>query len=351
MNSIDGMGASAMPIRLLPVGTALPGPPVETATLARYLGLPAGQGRHLDDALGIRTRHLCRDLDGGPPHATLADLATTAAQRALAGAGMTGGDIGAIVMSTATPDSLMPATVNLVADRLGIDRVPSYQIQAGATGALQAIVVAAQMLSSGRQRTVLVLAGDVSTKQLDVPADPGEPPASDGLDVASFGDGAAAAVVTSLDLPGAYLLRQVTVRRGTTAHPAGHTSAWLGAARRGDRGPVVAYDRQLIAGVVPKLAGDRMTGLLDGVGWRTGGLARLLPPQLPGRLASVTAEHLAVPVGRCDSLIEEIGNAANCLPLFQLARACARTGPGDQVAGVAIDPSSWATAGFALQRI
>lgn len=331
-------------IRLLAIGTALPGPPVDTATLARHLGLAAEQGRRLDDALGVRIRHLCRDLDGGPPHATLTDLATTAAERALAGAGVAPEDVGGVVMSTATPDSLMPATVNLVAERLGVDEVPSYQLQAGATGVVQAIDVATQMLATGRQRTVLVIAGDVSTKQLD------PEPGRGALDAASFGDGAAAVVVTSLDLPGSYVVRRMTVRRGTAGHPSGYRADWLGAAKRGTPGPVVTYDRDLIADVVPKLAGDLLTELLDSLAWPAESLARLLPPQLPGGIARLTADQLMVPAERHHSLIEEIGHAANPLPLFQLARACGQTGPDDRVAGVAVDPSNWAVAGFALQR-
>ncbi|WP_146180015.1 3-oxoacyl-ACP synthase [Micromonospora sp. RP3T] len=340
-----------MSIRVLPVGTALPGPPVATATLARHLGLAAEPARRLGDTLGIRSRHLCRDLDGGPPHATLADLATTAAGQAMAEAGVTCGEIGGVVMSTATPDSLMPATVNLVADRLGIDHVPSYQIQAGATGALQAIGVAAQMVSTGRRHTVLVLAGDVSTKQLEIPAASGAASERSALDAASFGDAAAAVVVTTLDRPGAYLLQRLVMRRGTAGLPPGYTADWHGVAERGSPGPVVAYDRDIIAEAVPKLAGDLLGDLLDGVGWRCADLARLLPPQLPGGLAGITARHLAVAADRCDSVVEEIGHAANSLPLFQLAHAYRRSGPGDPVAGVAVDPSDWSAAGVALQRI
>lgn len=343
------MGATR--IHLLSASTALPGPPVGTEKLARHLGLGPDQGRRISDVLGIRTRHLCRDLDGGPPYATLTDLAATAAERALAAADLRPRDVGAILMSTATPDHLMPATVNLVADRLGIDQVPSYQLMAGATGALQTIDLAAQMLSSGRRETVLVIAGEASTKQLGVPLVPGEERARAELDAASLGDGAAAAVVTSRTAPTAYALHRVLVRRDTTGHPPGHTADWLGAAERGTRDRVLAYDRELIAEVVPKLAGGLLVELLDGLGWQPGELARLLPPQLPGVPADGTPGQLAVPAGRCDSRIEEIGHAANPLPLFQLAHAHERTAPGDRIAAVAVDPGGWVTAAIALERV
>jgi 3-oxoacyl-[acyl-carrier-protein] synthase-3 len=340
---------SETPIRLVAAGTALPGSPVATATLARHWGLAADEERRIADALGIHTRHLCRDLDGGPPHTTLADLATTAAERALTGTSVAREDIGAIVMSTATPDRLMPATVNIVADRLGIDQVPTYQLQAGATGSLQAVEVAARLLAAGRAHTVLVLAGDVSTKLLDVAPDPGAEPGR--LDAASCGDGAAAAVLTSRDRPGSYELRRVTVRRGNAGRPPGHTADWLGAAGRDSGRRVLTYDRDLIAGLVPAVAGEVLADLLDHLGWEVDDLARLLPPQLPGGLAGATAQHVGVGAERRTSRVEEVGHVVNPLPLFQLAHACDDTVPGDRVAGVAVDPSDWSAAGFALQRV
>jgi len=338
---------SETPIRLVAAGTALPGSPVATAALARHWGLDEQESRVVD-TLGIRARHLCRDLEGGPPHTTLADLATTAAQRAMTAASASHVDIGAIVMSTATPDRLMPATVNIVADRLGIDQVPSYQLQAGATGALQAVDVAVRLLATGRAHTVLVIAGDVSTKQLDVAPDPGTEPWR--LDAASCGDGAAAAVLTSREHPDSYVLHRVIVRRRNASRPPGHTADWLGAAARDSGRRVVTYDRELIATLVPEVAGEVLADLLRDLGWQADGLTRLLPPQLPGGLTGATAEHFGIGAERCVSRIEEVGHAANPLPLFQLAHAHADTVPGDRVAGVAVDPSDWSAAGFALQR-
>src|SRR6185369_9498532 len=115
-------------VRILSVGTALPGPPVDTPTLTRYLGVDPDRAGWIDATLGTRTRHLSVDLTGTGRPTSLADLVTTAAQRALTTADIAPGGIDAILLSTGAPDQLMPATVNLIADRLRIDGIPTYQL-------------------------------------------------------------------------------------------------------------------------------------------------------------------------------------------------------------------------------
>src|SRR5258708_35365961 len=129
-------------IRILSVGTALPGAPVDTAALAKALRMSGAWEQWVDSFIGTRTRHLSTDRETGERYCTLADLATDAAQRALAAAGVRPEEVDLMVMGTATPDLLMPATVNLVADRLGVDSVPTYQLQSGCSGAVQALEVA-----------------------------------------------------------------------------------------------------------------------------------------------------------------------------------------------------------------
>jgi acetyl-CoA carboxylase carboxyltransferase component len=65
----------------------------------------------------------------------------------------------------------MPATVNLVADRLGVDGIPTFQLQAGCSGAVQALEVACHFLAASEHRTALVIGGDTTAKHLDTNLD------------------------------------------------------------------------------------------------------------------------------------------------------------------------------------
>ena len=150
------------------VGTALPGDPVDNAALAKVLGV---NEEWIEVFIGTKTRHFARDLGTGTVRWSLADLCAQAAQKALAAPGIDPGAIEFIVLGTATPDTLMPATVNQVADQLGLDQVPTFQLQSGCAGAIQALSVGQTMIASGQYRTGLVIGGDVCSKHLDVQRD------------------------------------------------------------------------------------------------------------------------------------------------------------------------------------
>jgi len=337
-------------VRILSVGTALPGPPVDTPTLTRCLGVDPDRSGWIDATLGTRTRHLSVDLTGTGGHTSLTDLVATAAQRAMTTAEVAPADIDAILLSTGAPDQLMPATVNLVADRLRIDGIPTYQLQAGATGAIAAIEMAGQLLATGRHRTVLVAAGDTSEKQLDRSGALAGASDDELLDAATFGDAAGAAVLTAVDRPAVMTVHSVLHRRARPGRASGHRADWLGTAARRAGRQTVTYDRDTITATVPEVAAEVLADLLHGLGWRPEDLARLLPPQLWGRLADTVVSRLHVPAQRCDSRVADTGNAANSLPLLQLSAALARTGPGDRVAGVVVDPSGWVAAALAVQH-
>src|SRR5262245_41344627 len=120
-----------MDIRIRSAGSALPGPAIDNAALARRFGMEPLWEQWIDVFIGTATRHLAVDLATGEVRSSLAELGETAARRALAAAGLAPGDVDVVVLGTATPDKLMPATVNVIADRLGIDGIPTYQLQSG----------------------------------------------------------------------------------------------------------------------------------------------------------------------------------------------------------------------------
>src|SRR5690606_16480939 len=119
-----------------------------------------------------------------------------AGERALAAADMDGADIDFVVLGTATPDTLMPATVNNVADLLGLDQVPTFQLQSGCAGAVQALSLGRSLIASGEHRTGLVIGGDVCSKHLALDRDLTKAAPSDLVNCVLFGDGAGAAVLT-----------------------------------------------------------------------------------------------------------------------------------------------------------
>ncbi|MGW3730335.1 3-oxoacyl-ACP synthase III family protein [Streptomyces sp. NPDC000851] len=339
---------TAPTVYLASVGTCLPGDPVDNTTLAKLVGVDESWA---DLFIGNTGRHFAVDLATGQVRHTLADIAATAADRALAEAALEPYDIDCIVMGTATPDQLMPATVNLVADRLGIDNVPTYQLQSGCAGAVQALDVARTLLLAGRCRTVLVIGGDVCAKHLETDFDPGSRTSAELVNYVLFGDGAGAAVLSAEPVGGDGIeIRQVLNRLVGLGREPGQVIDWFGLGDRHSDRTAVSEDYKAIEETVPALAQQMFWELLEDLGWAAADVDFLLPPQLSGRMSDRISAEMPAPDARRINVVRHVGNNGNALPFLQLAELLRQwEGPGRAVA-VAVESSKWIKSGIALER-
>lgn len=328
----------------------LPGPPIDNGTLAGRFGMPSAFEQWIDAFVGTRTRHLVVDLESGLATATLADLGAQAGAEALRAAGLGPADVDLLVLATATPDRLMPTTAAMVADRLGIDQVPAYQLQSGCTGAVQALQVAEALLRGGSHRTALVIGGDVCAKHLDLGMDLTAMPPGQLVNVVLFGDGAGAAVLSTEPGPGSAALLRTLVRLVGRDRPPAQTVEWFGLADRLAGLPAGSEDYKAIQELVPGMAQEVFAELLDDLDWKESEVDYLLPPQLSGTMTRRIAELLDVPDALEISCVAETGNTANALPFFQLERLLPRMVRGDRAVAVTIESSKWIKAGFALEK-
>lgn len=336
-------------VRILSAASTLPGHPVDNGALARRFRMDPVWTQWVDAFVGTRNRHLSIDLTTGEVRHSLADLAVSAGHRALAGAGIEAADVDVVVMGTATPDTLMPATVNVVADQLGIDNVPTYQLQSGCAGAVQALDVASRMLQGGL-RTALVLAGDVSTKYFDLGVDLRSLPSAELVNVVLFGDGAGAAVLTTEQVPHSTAIRGLLNRLTGKDRAPGHTLDWFGPADRMSDRPAAIEDFKAIEHSVPRMAVEILEEMLQILGWQRTDIDYLMPPQLSGRMTARIVEELDLPVATEISCVVDTGNTGNALPFLQLEQALTKMAPGDRALGIAVESSKWIKAGFALER-
>jgi len=130
---------------------------------------------------GIRQRHVAA------PGELTSDLATCAAERALAASGVKASDIDLLVLATATPDNTFPATATKVQARLGLAHgAPAFDVQAVCTGFIYALAVADNFLRCGQSRRALVIGAETFSRILDW---------EDRGTCVLFGDGAGALVL------------------------------------------------------------------------------------------------------------------------------------------------------------
>ena len=129
---------------------------------------------------GIRRRHIAAAGE------FTSDLATRAAERALAAADMSGSDLDLIVLATATPDHTFPATAAKVQARLGMRRGAAFDVQAVCTGFIYALSVADNAIRAGQAKRALVIGAETFSRILDW---------TDRGTCVLFGDGAGALVL------------------------------------------------------------------------------------------------------------------------------------------------------------
>lgn len=338
-------------IRLLSAGTALPGPVVDNAALARRFHMDGVWEQWIDAFVGTHSRHLAVDLESGEVRSSLAELGAAAAKRALDAAGLTAADIDVLVMGTATPDQLMPATVNMVADRIGINGVPTYQLQSGCAGAVQALDVARHLLLTGERRYALVLGGELCAKHFDLDLDLTKVSPGELINVVLFGDGAGAAVLTTEPVTGAPALRRVINRLTGKDRAPGQIVEWFGLIDRASARGAVREDYKAIEESVPEMAAEIATELMNDLGWKPTDVDYLLPPQLSGKMTDRIVRRIDIPGAEEVSCVRTTGNTGNALPFMQLERALPEMVTGDRVLAIAVESSKWIKAGFALEGV
>jgi 3-oxoacyl-[acyl-carrier-protein] synthase-3 len=169
----------------------------------------------------IRTRTGIRERRIAADHETTATLSTNAARDALAVAGVDPVDVDLVIVATASPDYLMPATGVLVARDLGATRAAGFDMNAACSGFVYGLAAGASFVTAGMYRQVLLVGVDLLSRYLDW---------TDRNTCVLFGDGAGAVLLSASEGPGGLLgvelysdgsgEQGIIIPGGGTAHPA-----------------------------------------------------------------------------------------------------------------------------------
>jgi 3-oxoacyl-[acyl-carrier-protein] synthase-3 len=168
-------------------GIALPSRVVTNPELAAQLGEEIQP--FVSGTLGIDERRWCA------PDESTADLAVTAARRALEAAGHPPESVDLLIVATDTPEYVSPATASVVHGRLGLStHAGTFDLNAGCAGFVTALDVAWKYLvADSRYTRILVVGVYAMSRYLDP---------RDKKTVTIFADGAGAALVEATGAPG-----------------------------------------------------------------------------------------------------------------------------------------------------
>ncbi|MDO6657356.1 3-oxoacyl-ACP synthase III family protein [Anaerobacillus sp. 1_MG-2023] len=341
-------------VRMVGFGECLPGDPVTNDQMEEVLSI---RKDWIDLMIGNTSRYFAVNFKERTVNFDLTDISTMAAERAIEDAGIEKTDIDIIVLSTATPDHLMPSTVNLIADRLGISHVRTYQIQAGCSGALQGMDVATQFLASGTLRHALVIGGDVCNKYMDLQRDFKKLRSSELINYALFGDGAGAVILTNEDRDGLEIIHIQNYFEGLGKKP-GQIMNWFGSipeniqdlSKRDIRKQFQSAneDYKAIETSVPIMTKEVLEELLTDMDWTYEDVKYYLPPQLGWNMTKKIIESLGLNLDSTINCVQDTGNNGNALPYLQIKKLQNNLSYGDKVVGVAIESSKWIKTGITL---
>ena len=139
------------------------------------------------DRTEIKRRHIVADNE------MTSDLALAAARPAIDAAGISADDIDLIIVATTTPDKVFPSSACILQRKLGLEKIPAFDIQAACSGFVYALDVANRFIRTGGVENVLVIGAETMTRLIDW---------TDRGTCVLFGDGAGAIILQASDVEG-----------------------------------------------------------------------------------------------------------------------------------------------------
>jgi 3-oxoacyl-[acyl-carrier-protein] synthase III len=228
-----------------------------------------------------------------------------AARRAIVAAGIAPDQIDLIIFATITPDYAFPSTACLLQAALEAKKAAAFDIQAACSGYIYALSIAKAYVESGTFKNILVVASEKLSSIVNY---------KDRNTCVLFGDGAAAAIVSSDEKKGLKIAEIVIDADGTQAKllmlPAG-----------GCRNPATVdtvmanlHYMHMDGKEVYKHAVRAMTAVcaraLEKLGISEEEVAWLIPHQANIRIIESVAKRFKIPLDKIYTTIEKYGNTS-----------------------------------------
>ena len=274
---------------------------------------------------GISERRIARDGE------TTCSMAADAARNAMARAGVHAGELDVIVLSTATPDRLLPSTAVDLQAALGATRAAAFDIAAACSGWLYGLTVAEGLMMSGAAETALVVGAEKMSSITDW---------QDRATCVLFGDGAGAAVLKRAR-HGKGILASFMRSDGTLAEllyrpHGGATTPFSAEVLEGRTQYVKMAGREVFKHAVRSMA-EASDRALDAAKLTGNDIDLLIPHQANVRIIEATAKHANIPMEKVFVNVDRYGNTSSASIPIALDEAieCGRVREGTTVMLVA----------------
>lgn len=261
------------------------------------------------DRSGIVERHIAKNGE------TTCSMASEAARQAMHAAGVHPGEIDVIVLSTATPDRLLPSTAVDVQAELGATRAAAFDLSAACSGWLYGMTIAEGMIMSGAAETILVIGSEKMSAIVDW---------TDRSTCVLFGDGAGASVLrrtkTGKGILSAYM-RSDGRLADLLYRPEGGATIPMSAGVLEKKSHLVHMAGREVFKHAVRSMSDAADRALDGARLTGSDIDLLIPHQANVRIIEATAKHSGISMDKVYVNVDRYGNTSSASIPIALSEA------------------------------
>lgn len=235
------------------------------------------------------------------------DMAYAASIEAIEKSGLSPNDIDAIIVSTSTPDVVMPSTACILQKKLGIRGTPAFDINAACSGWLYGISMAKGMILSGTAHNVLVASVDMQSRVLDK---------KDRNTYFLFGDGAGATIV-SAEKKGHKIIREILTADSKGLHMARRDfPGYEVPENSSETDPWMRLDGRALFRFATESFSTMIRNLVIKSGWELEDVRWVVPHQANARILKAAAQRSGVSFDRFYLNLDRVGNTSSAsIPL------------------------------------
>ena len=248
---------------------------------------------------GIVERRIARNGE------STCSMAAEAARKAMERADVHPGQLDTIILSTATPDRLLPSTAVDLQAELGAGRAAAFDIGAACAGWLYAMTVAEGMITSGVAETILVVGSEKMSAIVDW---------KDRATCVLFGDGAGAAILqrakTGKGILSAYM-RSDGKLADLLYRPAGGATNQFSQQVLDERTHYVRMAGREVFKHAVRSMSDAADRALDSARLTGEDIDLLIPHQANVRIIEATAKHSGIPMEKVYVNVDRFGNTSS----------------------------------------
>jgi len=241
---------------------------------------------------------------------TTATMAFEAAARALARADLHPSQVELVIVATATPEYMFPATASLVQDYLGASRAGAFDLSAACSGFVYGLSMASSAIQSGAVRNAVVIGAERLSRVTDW---------TDRGTCILFGDGAGAVVLKRSHIPGgvmastlrsdgsgADMLSLPNVYRNHVPY----LSPEFSANGHGPQHNTISMNGRQVFRFATSVVPEIIVETVEKAGLTMKDVSMIIPHQANVRIIESVAKKLGVPDGLFYTNLDRVGNTS-----------------------------------------